>query len=344
MNHTPGGLWTATTFFNPLGWRRRTENYRSFRARIGTPLLTVEWHPSGHFILEDNDADLIIRVSGGDLLWQKERLLNIAFEHIPEAAEAIAWVDADVVFADPNWAERTMAMLDEHDVVQLFSDALFMPPDQDIPSRPEDARALYIHRGLVADIAQEESAAGRASYISRELADRKAKFEAPQDHPRRSVYSTAGLAWAATKHWLASVRGLPDRYIVGGGDTHMAYALLGYHRELADVHRRVGICRYHDPELGAWAKRASELGTRLGAMDGTLYHLYHGERADRQYGKRYFMMETVGFDASRHLEVHDTGVWRFSSQAPKPLRNALAEFFQARREDGPGAAPEAKLG
>ena len=37
-----GDLWAITSYYNPLAYRRRRENYRIFRQRLKVPLLTVE--------------------------------------------------------------------------------------------------------------------------------------------------------------------------------------------------------------------------------------------------------------------------------------------------------------
>ena len=35
-------LWAITCYFNPVGYRRRLENYRMFRQRLKVPLVAVE--------------------------------------------------------------------------------------------------------------------------------------------------------------------------------------------------------------------------------------------------------------------------------------------------------------
>ena len=38
----PSRLWAITSYFNPVGYQRRLENYRIFRQRLTVPLVTVE--------------------------------------------------------------------------------------------------------------------------------------------------------------------------------------------------------------------------------------------------------------------------------------------------------------
>ena len=78
-------MWAITSYFNPVGYKRRLSNYRMFRANLGAPLVTVELSFDGRFELTDQDADVLIHFvmvpcSG------KERLLNLALKAVPSNA------------------------------------------------------------------------------------------------------------------------------------------------------------------------------------------------------------------------------------------------------------------
>src|SRR5580658_2870882 len=115
-------LWGVTAYFNPAGYRSRLDNYRSFRKRLKTPLIAVEMSPTGHFELRRDDAEIVVQLAGGDVLWQKERLLNVALRHLPTDCDIVAWLDCDVIFADDEWPARTRVALDSYRMVQLFSE------------------------------------------------------------------------------------------------------------------------------------------------------------------------------------------------------------------------------
>src|SRR5262249_57573476 len=83
-NRTLGaGLWAISCYFNPCRYRRRLANYQGCRRRLTAPLVCVELSFDGRFELGADDADVLIKVKGGAVLWQKERLLNIAWRHVP---------------------------------------------------------------------------------------------------------------------------------------------------------------------------------------------------------------------------------------------------------------------
>ena len=92
---------SALPGLDPAGYQRRKANYHVFRDRLRLPLLTVEWSQTGQFALGPADAELLIQLDGGDVMWQKERLLNVAIAHLPPQCTHVAWLDCDLIF-DPH--------------------------------------------------------------------------------------------------------------------------------------------------------------------------------------------------------------------------------------------------
>jgi hypothetical protein len=123
------GLAAIACHFNPWRSQRRIENYRLFRARLGLPLITVEFSHDGQFELTSADADRLVQVSGGDLMWQKERLLNLALEHLPRSCTDVVWLDTDIIFSTGDWKRRLLERLRERAIVQPFARAILAPPD-----------------------------------------------------------------------------------------------------------------------------------------------------------------------------------------------------------------------
>ena len=110
-------MWAITSYFNPVGYKRRLSNYRIFRANLGVPLVTVELSFDGEFELKEKDADILIQLSGGAVLWQKERLLNFAIKAVPSDVKRIAWLDCDVILKRADWVEEAKRQLNEFNVI-----------------------------------------------------------------------------------------------------------------------------------------------------------------------------------------------------------------------------------
>jgi hypothetical protein len=104
-------LWGITSFFNPAGFDSRRANYRTFRSRLNVPLLTVELSFADGFELQPTDAEILLQISGGDVMWQKERLLNLALAALPPDCDLVAWLDCDVIFGSSDWPERARQQL-----------------------------------------------------------------------------------------------------------------------------------------------------------------------------------------------------------------------------------------
>jgi hypothetical protein len=64
-------LWVMTSYFNPMGYSRRLSNFKIFRKCLNAPLLAVELTYGPDFELQQNDADILIQLRGGAVLWQK---------------------------------------------------------------------------------------------------------------------------------------------------------------------------------------------------------------------------------------------------------------------------------
>ena len=123
-------LWAITSYYNPVHYERRLSNYKHFRQNLNVPLVTVELSFDGSFELREDDAEVMIRVNGGAVLWQKERLLNIALKSVPADVKNIAWIDCDVLFERSDWMIEAGKLLKQDQIIQLFSEMIYFEPDQ----------------------------------------------------------------------------------------------------------------------------------------------------------------------------------------------------------------------
>ena len=73
-------FWAVTAYFNPIGYKRRLENYRRFRRELKVPLVTVELFYGERSELEP-----------GDILFQED-----------------------------DWSESASRLLDRFPLIQLF--------------------------------------------------------------------------------------------------------------------------------------------------------------------------------------------------------------------------------
>ena len=307
-------LWAITSYFNPVGYKRRLQNYLTFRRKLNVPLVTVELAYRDDFELPPDAADVLVRVRGGDVLWQKERLLNLALAALPGDCDAVAWLDCDVVFDDDDWADRAVRALDRFPMVQPFEQVYEPLADRWEASRPiaSDVRPAY----SIAHLLQRG-----------ELAP-----ELLRGIIRVKQAGTAGLAWVARRD-LLDRDGFYDACIMGSGNRAMISAALGSPADAIHFLRMTP--RWAD-HYRAWAERHSHaVGANIGCLEGSVVHLWHGDLEHRRYQDRHCDFSAYGYDPSTDIALDGRGCWRWNSEKPE-MHEFVAQYFRERREDGIG--------
>src|SRR5262245_44674343 len=113
-------VWVITSYFNPMRYRRKRSNFKIFREYLRAPLVAVELAYSSEFELQEEDAEILIQLRGSAILWQKERLLNVALAALPETCRYVAWIDCDIVFGLADWTQSVSSLLDRCPILQMF--------------------------------------------------------------------------------------------------------------------------------------------------------------------------------------------------------------------------------
>ncbi len=296
-------LWALTSYFNPVGYRRRRANYRAFRERLGVPLVAVELANGAGFELTEDDADVLIQLRDGDVMWQKERLLNVALSALPASCRKVVWLDCDIVFAEEDWAERVSAVLERFLLVQAFSRVDHLSADGDVMcTRPSAAHA--IESGLTGS----------------------SQFGLPTLHGPGSTNN--GLAWAARRELLDEA-GFYDTCIVGGGDTAMVAAAHGRFEIATRSMSEKQEAHYLD-----WARSFHGMvGGEMSFADGLVSHLWHGDFEGRRYRARHDALKRFGFDPLDDIAYTADGGWRWTTAKPG-LHQHVTNYFASRNEDG----------
>jgi hypothetical protein len=310
------GLWAVTCLFNPIGYRRRLQNYRVFRQRLGVPLVTVELSFDGRFQLQPGDAEILVQLTGGDILWQKERLLNVALQSLPGNCDRVAWIDCDVIFESADWVERASRALDELALVHLYTERHDLPPEAVLESRGPSPATMTgwssVHLLATGGLSPEELSLSGPS------------------GPGKLWWN--GLAWAGRRDLLEQ-HGLYDAYILGSGDRGILWAALGWFEQAVRYACMGGRRREH---YLAWAGPFFDsVQGRVGFIHGRIFHLWHGDLGRRRYGDRHRQLQDAAFDPYTDIAVAANGCWRWSSDKPQ-LHQLVRRYFESRKEDGEG--------
>jgi hypothetical protein len=238
-------------------------------------------------------------------MWQKERLLNLAIARIPDDWKAVAWLDGDILFENRNWAMEAAAQLDRHAVVQLFSEVVRLP------------QGATWGRG-------EEHWDGFAAVLK----------QTPNQllNGNFARHGHTGFGWAAHRDYLTQY-GLYDGCIAGSGDHMVAHAFAGDWTG-GCIDRIFGANNLHRRHFSNWAEAVyRSVRARVSYVPGTVFHLWHGDTANRQYASRNRELVSFDFDPVTDLRVGASGCWEWASDKPA-LHAWAAQYFAARKEDG----------
>jgi hypothetical protein len=309
----PNGLWAITTFFNPAGYQNRRNNYRLFRERLQVPLLAVELSFDGQFELTAEDAEILIQKNDGDVMWQKERLLNIALENLPEECRNVVWLDCDCVFQQLDWAGRVCRHLEKFPLVQPYSMVHHLP--RGVSPEQWEVKATGLVRPSVAWMIGQGVAASEC--LGNPLAGSPG-IRAP------------GHAWAARRELLEEHK-FYDACIIGGGDSALACAAYGVCEALPKLHSDNEAAFQHYRSWGESFFRS--VRGEVSLVKGDLLHLWHGEMSDRRVRQRHRDLAAFQFDPATDIALTESGCWRWSS--PKwSMHEYVSSYFHVRNEDG----------
>jgi hypothetical protein len=293
-------LYVVTPIINPCRYSSRYNLYKDFEKMVkdsGAILYTVEVAFGNRpYVVTEAGNPNHIQLRTSTELWHKENMINLGIQQLPRDWEYVAWVDADVSFARPDWVTETLNQLQHYDVVQMFSVAHDMTPSHE---------SFQKHYGFA------------YSYWN----NLKGNKDYSNWHP--------GFAWAARRSAINHLGGLIDYAILGAGDRHMAFGLIGRMKDTMHSKLSGGYAQ----ELLLWEERAERhLRRNVGYVPGLLLHYWHGKKRDRRYKERWEILVGNDYDPDLDLKRDWQGLWQFTDRSIE-LRDDIRRYFRARNED-----------
>jgi len=225
-----------------------------------------------------------------NILWQKEAAINVALKSLPEHIKYVAWLDSDMLFENKEWAVQSIDMLKNGHSAVQLFQFV----------KYLDVRGKYIWSKI-----------GALWGISN----------------CGNISGCPGGAWIANRDYLDRIGGLTPYMITGGGDVPAANGL-------ADVPATF----YNDvvskelTEIEAdWIEKAKTLREgKPGFLNGSVQHLFHGTRKNRQYVARGKML--MDFNPFEDVVIGEQGILEWTGNNPQ-LEEEIKQYFMNRRED-----------
>jgi len=298
-----GELWGIAAYFNPVRYANRLENAKRFSAEVrrqGLRLLIVELALDDHnFALDGTVADRLVQIKTKSILWQKERLLNIALDHLPQTCDRVVWLDVDILFENHDWVRQTEKLLTEYVVVQPYSIAWWLPAGvREIPKTITADKLVAIKHGLA--------------------------YTQSQTVQSRETFGHLGFCWAARRAVLQQHK-FYDRLIMGFGDFAICWGIYGdrFDHPVMNVVRDL-FSPAQLKDLSTWQNtfHADIRGSSF-YVEGRVFHLWHGKELHRQHFERLAVLRTHAFDPSCDIALDSNGCWRWSTE-----KRALHDIFR----------------
>jgi len=317
-------LYVITALFNPKGYKSRYVLYKQFEKRMlstaNVVLCTVEC------LMPEQDPKvkkmaknhIVIQVDSLDQLWLKENLINIGFSKIPDDAEYVCWIDADIEFKNQNWVEETIGALQTYDAVQMFSKVIYLDNTQ-VPLVEHDSLMYGWLNGATIN------SNGKSFY--RQGVELNKKLS-----PSYGWHGAPGGAWAYRKSVYESIGGLFELGVVGSGDSYSAFALIGiFCPSLSSNH-----FKYNDNYLSKVYSYVNQVYDKVkgnvGYLDGEIIHYYHGKSVNRNYWNRNAILCDNDFDPDFDTYKNKDGVIQLTTSNSKFIQD-ISDYFQNRKED-----------
>jgi hypothetical protein len=319
-------LYVITPIFNSQRYQSRWKLYEKFAKYIadsGAILITVELaFGERAFAITEADNPYHLQLKTGDIydvgdeLWFKENMINLAAQRLPHSWKYLAWVDADVQFARPDWVSETIHQLQHHHVVQMFSEAYNLNYRNEVFSKFPGFVKCWAEQ-LALDMT-------KCCYNLEINGQYKINENIDWWHP--------GFAWAFRRQAWNTLGGMIDNIIFGAGDWHMSRALIGHpvYEEVGTKQTAIG--EHARKSLEKWYFNAAKLKQNIGYVEGALFHYWHGNAKGRGYKERPFILVNAKYDEHRDLQRDWQGLWQFTDENPA-LRRGLRKYFKHRNED-----------
>lgn len=298
-------LYVVLPYFNFVGYKSSERNLniflKNFKSYCNAELIIVEGFMDENFQLEDLSSQVgkHIKVRMHDVLWVKENLINIGFSSLGDWQYG-CWIDRDIQFANPDWALESVEKLKNYDIIQPFSECIYLGSNFNISSENNEYFKSGGHDHII-------------SFCK--------WFSDPKMQKKPNTVRHAGHAWCINRNFYDIIGGIFDKCIVGGGDGFLSQAI---GRNFGGLNHRLFGGAYFD-----YCQKMDR--AKVSYLDGLIMHNYHGQIKERNYIVRLGIFNKRGFNIEKDLE-YNNGVLCLS-ESGKKFEKEIRNYFISRNED-----------
>jgi hypothetical protein len=291
-------------YFNACSYKNLERNLRLTIKSLEDaeiPVFLVEHLFKDQEPIFPENGTTVFNTRSDSYMFYKENLLNWLMPKVPAQYTKFYMMDCDLIFEKATWYDDVSALLDTHDVVQPFQEAVWLRSDL----KTVMAKRLGF-------------AYGNCLGHNLNLSDY---------HP--------GFVWAFRRDFIEPI-GMFDFNILGSGDTILASAAI-QKKNLESYWRKYNIedncnCTY------SYINQFNKVRTTY-YPNQIVYHLWHGSIKNRKYHERYQLLQSHCLENNistykELFELNTYGLYEYNTKIREVLNNTLLDYFQRRDEDG----------
>ena len=309
--------------FNPANYSSRPRSARAqqarFRATRGAILYTAELaYGDAPFMATDADNPRHLQVRYADratpaVVWAKENLLNLAVRHLlPKRFAALGFVDAEIVFKNPDWAVDALLQIQEgrSEVLQPFAHALF--EGVEVPTHGFERARL-----------------GASFEMPRTVSEWLVGRKGGRLSGYSWVYSFAAWQRMGGAFYDKDLGTLNDVVNAVAATCKLEYLELLWPRQSAPADCTLDFLDSVRAHAASACRGAS--APRAGYVRGLITHEDHGSPANRRYLSLRDSLKL--FEPSRHVAYDVHGLLAPTPAMSRAIIDSLKNYYAARKED-----------
>lgn len=288
-------------YFNACSYKKLAQNmcliYHTL-TRAGIPVFLVEHCFKDQTPLFPENGTTIFNTRSDSYMFYKENLLNWLMPKVPAQYTKFFMMDCDLLFDNDTWYDDVSMLLDTHDAVHPFENAVWLGSDL----KTVDLKKISILAG-------------------RDNSDLGLKLM----HP--------GFAWAFRRDFIEP-RGVFDINIMGSGDTILASSVIQINKNHGPW--QTNSLDWIIEEFNKYFMKFRD--NRSTFYRQTVYHLWHGSQMLRRNNKRYTDFKTACSEHSINTKddifaLNKYGLYEYTEPVREAINNIFLEFFETRDED-----------
>ena len=294
-------LHVVSVISNPCNYKIRYKLANEFIARMEKEpniiLYLVELvYGDQEFVITSADNKNHLQLKGEIPLWHKENMVNLGVKYLlPNDWKAFAWIDMDIEFESTHWALDTLKLLnDGKDFVQLFSHCVDITFNEEI---------INNFNGFGYQFCKNFKKGVGVNYW----------------HP--------GFAWACNRKAYDKMDGIYQEGILGSGDNTMCHGFI----KKAPESLKSGVSQKYIDFVKNLQNKMD--GIKLGYIDGTIRHYFHGKKENRHYYEKDDILIKYQYDPYYHIKLNEQGLIIPSESCPKDFLRDIMEYFKSINED-----------